>query len=129
MNRVILSGRLVADPEVRQSDKTMVAKYRLAVDRRFHREEQTADFINCVSFGKAAEFTEKYMHKGGKFLVAGRIQTGSYRKTDGTTVYTTDIIVEDQEFCDSKNAEQTNAEPKQDDFTFIPDDMDGLPFA
>lgn len=109
----------------------MVAKYTLAVDRRFRKEEQTADFINCVAFGKSAEFAEKYMRQGKKFLVTGRIQTGSYRKLDGTTVYTTDVVVEDQEFGEPKGAEsaQPIEEPKQDDFMSIPDDMDGLPFA
>ena len=108
MNKVILMGRLTRDPEVRysQSDpSTAVARYTLAVDRRFKRQEgegQTADFIGCVAFGKAAEFAEKYLHQGTKILVTGRIQTGSYTNRDGQKVYTTDVVVEDQEFAESK---------------------------
>ena len=106
MNKVILMGRLCADPEVRYSqnqNQTAVARYRLAVDRRFKREgEQTADFISCVAFGKAAEFAEKYLRQGTKIAITGRIQTGSYTNREGQKVYTTDIIVDDQEFADSK---------------------------
>ncbi|MDD3206657.1 MAG: single-stranded DNA-binding protein [Lachnospiraceae bacterium] len=109
MNKVILMGRLTRDPEVRysQGDNAMaIARYSLAVDRRFNRnnEERTADFINCVAFGKAGEFAEKYFRKGTKVAVTGRIQTGSYTNKDGVKVYTTDIVVEEQEFAESKNA-------------------------
>ncbi len=109
MNKVILMGRLTRDPEVRysQGDNAMaIARYTLAVDRRFNRnnEEQNADFIGCVAFGKAGEFAEKYFRKGTKVAVTGRIQTGSYTNKDGVKVYTTDIVVEDQEFAESKNA-------------------------
>ena len=109
MNKVILMGRLTRDPEVRYSqgeNATAVARYTLAVDRRFSRnnDEQTADFINCVAFGRAGEFAEKYLHKGMKVAVTGRIQTGSYTNKDGVRVYTTDVVVEDHEFAESKNA-------------------------
>ena len=111
MNRVILMGRLTRDPEVRytQGERSMaIARYTLAVDRRGRRgqdssaEQQTADFINCVAFGRQAEFAEKYFHKGIRIVITGRIQTGSYTNKDGVRVYTTDIIVDDQEFADSK---------------------------
>lgn len=99
-------GRLTRDPEVRYSqgdNATAVARYTLAVDRRFNRnnDEQTADFINCVAFGKSGEFAEKYLHKGTKIAITGRIQTGSYTNKDGVKVYTTDVVVEDQEFAES----------------------------
>ena len=107
MNKVILMGRLTRDPEVRYSagDNSMaIARYTLAVDRRFKRDgEATADFIGCVAFGRSAEFAEKYFRQGMRVLVSGRIQTGSYVNKDGQKVYTTDVIVEDQEFADSKN--------------------------
>ena len=106
MNNVILSGRLTRDPEIRYStgDKqTAIARYTLACDRRFHRDGgQSADFISCVCFGKSAEFAEKYLHKGTKMIVRGRISTGSYTNKDGQKVYTTDVVVEDQEFAESK---------------------------
>lgn len=109
MNKVILMGRLTRDPEVRysQGDNAMaIARYTLAVDRRFNRnnDEQNADFIGCVAFGKAGEFAEKYFRKGTKVAVTGRIQTGSYTNKDGVKVYTTDVVVEEQEFAESKNA-------------------------
>lgn len=108
MNKVILMGRLTRDPDVRysQSENSMaIARYTLAVDRRFNRgEENNTDFINIVAFGKAGEFAEKYLHKGTKVLVTGRIQTGSYTNKDGQKVYTTDVVAEDQEFAESKNA-------------------------
>lgn len=109
MNKVILMGRLTRDPEVRYSageNATAVARYTLAVDRRFRREgnDQTADFIGCVAFGRSAEFAEKYFRQGLKVIVTGRIQTGSYTNRDGVKVYTTDVVVEDQEFAESKNA-------------------------
>jgi len=111
MNKVILMGRLTRDPEVRYStgERSMaIARYTLAVDRRVRRQsdsgEQTADFIQCVAFDKSGEFAEKYFRQGMRVLISGRIQTGSYTNKDGQKVYTTDIIVEDQEFADSKNA-------------------------
>ena len=113
MNKVILMGRLTRDPEVRYSqgdNSTAVARYSLAVDRRFSRnEENSTDFINIVAFGKAGEFAEKYLHKGTKVLVTGRIQTGSYTNKEGQKVYTTDVVAEDQEFAESKNAASSNA--------------------
>lgn len=107
MNKVILMGRLTRDPEVRyvngQNGNTAVARYTLAVDRKFKQEgQQEADFISCVAFGKAGEFAEKYFKKGLKILVTGRIQTGSYTNKDGQKVYTTDVVVEEQEFAESK---------------------------
>ena len=108
MNKVILMGRLTRDPEVRYSqgeNATAVARYSLAVDRRFRREgEPTADFINCVAFGRAAEFAERYLRQGTKIAITGRIQTGSYTNKDGQKVYTTDVVAEDQEFAESKNS-------------------------
>ena len=134
-------GRLTRDPEVRYggANNTAVARYTLAVDRRFKRDgEPTADFINCVVFGKAAEFAEKYFRQGLKVAVTGRIQTGSYTNKDGVRVYTTDIFVEEQEFAESKATSQQNAGastgsasgPISDDgFMNIPDGIDEqLPF-
>ncbi|MEY8516496.1 single-stranded DNA-binding protein [Lachnospiraceae bacterium 29-84] len=114
MNKVILMGRLTRDPEVRYSQgeqAVAVARYTLAVDRRFRRDndQQTADFINCVAFGKSGEFAEKYFHKGIKIVVTGRIQTGSYTNQEGQKVYTTDVVVEDQEFAESKAASDANS--------------------
>ena len=115
MNKVILMGRLTRDPEVRYSQgesSLAIARYTLAVDRRFSRNNQdgqSADFINCVAFGKSGEFAEKYLKKGTKIAVAGRIQTGSYTNKDGQKVYTTEVVVEDQEFAESKNANGGNA--------------------
>ena len=143
MNKVILMGRLTRDPEVRysQGERTMtLAKYTLAVDRRGRRSqdgnEQTADFLNCVAFDRAGEFAEKYFRQGMRVLISGRIQTGSYINKDGIKVYTTDIIVEDQEFADSKGAAsggQTNGRPEPadaDGFVNSPDNLedDSLPF-
>ena len=112
MNKVILMGRLVRDPEVRYSqgaEPLAVARYTLAVNRRFKRQgEQDADFIGCVAFGKSAEFAERYLHKGTKIVATGRIQTGSYVNKDGVKVYTTDVVVEDQEFAESKNSAAGN---------------------
>ena len=106
MNKVILIGRVVRDADIRYSqgaNTTCIARYTLAVDRKFKQEGQpTADFINCIAFGKLGEFAEKYLHKGVKIAVTGRIQTGSYKNKDGNTVYTTDVVVEEQEFCESK---------------------------
>ncbi len=115
MNKVILMGRLTRDPDVRysQSDNTLaVARYTLAVDRRSSKKdanEQNADFISIVAFGKSGEFAEKYLRKGMKICVSGRIQTGSYTNKDGQKVYTTDVVAEDQEFAESKNASQGGA--------------------
>lgn len=137
MNKVILMGRLVRDPEVRYSqgeNPTAIARYTLAVDRRFNRtEENSADFINIVAFGKAGEFAEKYLNKGTKVVVTGRIQTGSYTNKDGQKVYTTDVIAEDQEFAESKNSGgNTNRaeEPAPEtDFMDIPDNLqEEMPF-
>lgn len=150
MNKVILMGRLTRDPEVRYSqgeNATAVARYTLAVDRRFSRnnangDQQTADFIQCVAFGRTGEFAEKYFRKGLKVVVTGRIQTGSYTNRDGQKVYTTDVVVEDQEFAESKNASQQNSNgggyiPAErpspmdagDGFMNIPDGIDEeLPF-
>lgn len=112
MNKVILMGRLTRDPEVRYSageSSTAVAKYTLAVDRRFKRDgEQTADFISCTVFGKGAEFAEKYFRQGTKIVVSGRIQTGSYTNKEGQRVYTTDVVVDEQEFAESKAASSDN---------------------
>lgn len=137
MNKVILSGRMTRDAEVRYSQNggSAVAKFSLAVDRRFKREgdEQTADFINCTAFGKTAEFLEKYGLKGTKFIVEGRIQTGSYTNKDGQKVYTTDVVVESMEFAESKGT-QSNAQDKPqqstgDGFMQLPDINDEeLPF-
>ena len=115
MNKVILMGRLTRDPEVRYSqgeNSTAIARYTLAVDRRFRRNndgEQTADFIGCVAFGRSAEFAEKYFRQGLKVIVTGRIQTGSYTNRDGVKVYTTEVVVEEQEFAESKSASDANA--------------------
>ncbi len=150
MNKVILMGRLTRDPEVRysQGERAMaVARYTLAVDRRSRRNqdgnEQTADFINCVAFDRAGEFAEKYFRQGMRVLISGRIQTGSYTNKDGIKVYTTDIVVEDQEFADSKGGSsgegggsyQPVSRPAPssaigDGFMNIPDGVEdeGLPF-
>lgn len=137
-------GRLTRDPDVRYSQgekSTAIARYTLAVDRKFKREgEQTADFISCVCFGKAAEFVEKYFRQGLRITISGRIQTGSYTNKDGNKVYTTDVVVEEQEFADSKGsggsgggqaASQQSSTPKpgDDGFMNIPDGIDEeLPF-
>ena len=113
MNKVVLMGRLTRDPEVRYSqgeNALAIARYTLAVDRRFKRDgEQTADFINCVVFGKSAEFTERYFRQGMRVVVCGRIQTGSYTNRDGQKVYTTEVVVEDQEFAESKASSDSYA--------------------
>lgn len=139
MNKVILMGRLTRDPEIRYGtgeSATAIARYSLAVERRFKREgEQSADFINCVAFGKSAEFAEKYLRQGTKIAVTGRIQTGSYTNKDGNKVYTTDIVIEEQEFAESKSAsENSNPAPAPavdaDGFMNVPDGVEdeGLPF-
>lgn len=148
MNKVVLMGRLTRDPDVRYSQGATplaIARYTLAVDRRFKRDgEPTADFIPCVAFGKAGEFAEKYFRQGIRVTVCGRIQTGSYENKDGQKVYTTDVIVEEQEFAESKSAneeyrqnqsfsapkaaEQPSGDPG-DGFMNIPDGIDEeLPF-
>lgn len=110
MNKVMLIGRIVRDPEIRAAGSSTVAKYTLAVDRKFKKDgEPTADFINCVAWGKLADFAEKYLHQGTKIAVEGRIQTGSYTNKDGNKVYTTDVIVESTEFCESKSSQKNNA--------------------
>lgn len=142
MNKAILMGRLTRDPEVRTSQESglTVARYTVAVDRRFKRDgEATADFIPCVAFGKAAEFAEKYLHKGTKIVLSGRIQTGSYTNKDGQKVYTTDIVIEEQEFAESKRAENENSgdsgsqsastsQKSNDGFMEVGDDSE-LPFV
>ena len=148
MNRVILMGRLTRDPDIRYSqggDNMAIARFTLAVDRRGRRQEngadqQTADFISCVCFGKTAEFSEKYLRQGTKIAVTGRIQTGSYTNRDGQKVYTTDVVLDDIEFAESKNAQSSDAsayrapsrpEPSAagEGFMNIPDGIDEeLPF-
>ena len=143
MNKVILMGRLTRDPEVRYGageNSTAVARYTIAVDRRFKRDgEQSADFISCVTFGRNAEFAEKYLRQGTKIVLTGRIQTGSYTNRDGQKVYTTDIVVEEQEFAENKaagnggqnNYSRPSAAPSDaDEFMTIPDNIDDeLPFS
>ena len=149
MNKVILMGRLTREPDVRYSQNAegsmAVARYTLAVDRRRGRNsdnEQSADFISCVAFGRSGEFAEKYLHQGTKIVVTGRIQTGSYTNKDGQRVYTTDVVVEDQEFAESKAAIESHmnsgfqaapapapSAPAGDGFMNIPDGIDEeLPF-
>lgn len=145
MNKVILMGRLTRDPEVRYSsgeNALAIARYTLAVDRRFHKDnEASADFIGCVAFGKGGEFAEKYLRQGTKIVVTGRIQTGSYTNREGQKVYTTEIVVEDQEFAESKAASQNNSQTSagsrqqppppmpadKDGFMQIPDGIDEEP--
>ena len=146
MNRVILMGRLTKDPELKYSTgerQMAIARYTLAVYRRAKGNEKETDFINCIAFGKNAEFTEKYFKKGQRVLIEGRIQTGSYINKDGKTVYTTDVIVDSGEFADSKGASDytstssytqsqrpTSSSANSDGFMSIPDGFedDGLPF-
>ena len=145
MNKVILMGRLTRDPEVRYSqgaNSLAIARYTLAVDRRFRREgEATADFINCVAFGKQAEHAERYYRQGLRVTICGRIQTGSYTNRDGQKVYTTEVVVEEQEFAESKGTGEANRGSFQaapapapafdagDGFMNIPDGIDEeLPF-
>ena len=147
MNKVILMGRLTRDPDVRyttEENPLAIARYTLAVDRRFHTDgEATADFISCVVFGRAAEFAEKYFRQGLKITISGRIQTGSYTNREGQKVYTTEIVVEEQEFAESKSSGDNGAAyypPKQtpppapadgaDGFMNIPDGIEEeLPFS
>ena len=134
MNKVILMGRLTRDPEVRYTageEAKAIARYTLAVDRRFKREgEATADFVSCVAFGRQAEFAEKYFRQGIKILVTGRIQTGRYTNNDDRKVYTTDIVIQEQEFAENKKAEGTaGVTTDPDGFMNIPDGIEeGLPF-
>lgn len=148
MNKVILMGRLTRDPEVRYSqgdNATAIARFTLAVDRRIKRDnEASVDYINCVSFGRSAEFAEKYFRKGTKIVIAGRIQTGSYTNKDGQKVYTTDIVIEEQDFAESKAASQQNnsgnaqnasnnqqaqqPKPQTSPDGFMSADDEGLPF-
>ena len=137
MNKTVLMGRLTADPQVRYSqgdNATAVARYTLAVNRKFKKDgEPTADFIPCVVFGRSAEFAERYFRKGMQVAISGRIRTGSYTNKDGVKVYTTEVIVEEQEFAESKAASQQNgsdsAPVSTDGFTNIPDGIDEqLPF-
>lgn len=147
MNKVILMGRLTRDPDIRYSqgeNSLAIARFTLAVDRRFKREgsnDQTADFISCVAFGRTAEFCERYTHQGTKLVVEGRIQTGSYTNKDGNKVYTTEVVVENTEFAESKNSSSegnytSTARPEPinaagDGFMNIPDGVEdeGLPFS
>lgn len=156
MNQANLSGRLTAEPKVTygQGENSGVARFSLAVERRFKRDGQpSADFINCVAFGKSAEFASKYLHKGTKIIASGHIQTGNYTNRDGQKVYTTDVIIDQMEFAESKAASQQNTPQSapttsapqsvptstptaptsapQDDFMNIPDGLDGdqLPFS
>ena len=133
MNKVILMGRLTKDPEVRYSqsgDSNMaIARYSLAVDRAG--KDQAADFISCVAFGKQGEFAEKYLHKGIKIAVEGRIQTGSYTNKDGQKVYTTDVVIDRHEFCESKNSSgnPSSAPADADGFMNMPGGIDDeIPF-
>lgn len=142
MNKVILMGRLTRDPEIRVSVATNVttAKFTLAVDRKYKKEgeQQTADFINCTAFGKTAESIERYLHQGTKIAVVGRIQTGSYTNKDGQKVYTTDVVIEECEFAESKNSTGSSPAPSPRPQAAVPNDGfmnlplgvgdEGLPF-
>ena len=141
MNKVILMGRLTRDPSISYTqansaqESTCVARYALAVDRRFNRDgERKADFISCVAFGRQAEFAEKYLRKGTKRAITGSKQTGRYTNRDGQKVYTTDVVVEEQEFAESKasgqTAQQNPASASEDGFMEIPDGLEEeLPFS
>lgn len=142
MNKTMLTGRLIKDPIVKYSqgeNQICISRFTLAVDRRRNRnqdEAQTADFISCVAFNKTGEFVEKYARKGMKFDVVGRIQTGNYQSKDGNTVYTTEVVVEEIEFGESKKTSQDNApaekpvEQEEEGFmTVTQDDIDELPFV
>lgn len=129
MNKVVLMGRLTKDPEIRYSqgeNSIAIGRYTLAVDRRG--QDTGADYISIVCFGKAAEFAEKYLKKGTKIVVSGRIQTGNYTNKDGQKVYTTEVVAEETEFAESKKADSN--EPKEGEFRNIPDEIeDDLPFS
>ena len=136
MNQVILIGRLTREPDIKQSGETKIARYTLAVDRFSHKDGQpSADFISCVAFNRRADFAELYLHQGTKIAITGSIQTGSYTKQDGTKVYTTDVIVNNHEFCEKRGEAQEAPQPapeipESDDFMSIPDglDQEELPF-
>lgn len=136
LNKCVLCGRLTRDPEIRISNgdtQTTVAKYSIAVDRKYSKgDDKQTDFINCVAFGKSGEFAEKYLHKGMKILVVGRIQTGSYNDKDGRKVYTTDVVVEEHEFCESKNSatdvNSTNSNNADGEFMKFDGSSTELPF-
>lgn len=128
MNKVELVGRLVREPETRRTENSSLSKFTVAVDRKFKSGDATADFISCVAFGKTAEFIEKYFNKGMRIGLAGRIQTGSYKNKEGQTVYTTDVVVEECEFVESKKAEASTPQVDKDGFMNVPDDVDELPF-
>ena len=132
MNKVILMGRLTKDPDMRGEGTGLVARYTLAVDRRFKKEgEENTDFISCVAFGKGAEFAEKYLKKGTKIVVCGRIQTGSYTNKDGAKIYTTDVIVEEHDFAESKNSSGSSSNETSTDADFMEisqEDKDSMPF-
>lgn len=135
MNVAILMGRITKDPETRYTqgkEPLAVTRYTLAVDRRYKRDgEPSADYIPCVAFGKGAEFAEKYLRKGTKIAVSGRIQTGSYTNKDGQKVYTTDVVIDRQEFCEKKQDQPQESKPVDDaGFMTIPDGIDEeLPFT
>ena len=148
MNKVVLMGRLTRDPDIRYSageNSAAVARYTLAVERKYKKEKETnADFIGCVAFGRNAEFAEKYLRQGLRILITGRIQTGSYTNREGVKIYTTDIVVEEQEFAESKNQNKdvqqgpplqegrgsSQLEQDEDGFMKIPDVIDEeLPFS
>lgn len=140
MNKVVLMGRLTRDPDIRWTqgqEQKCVARYTLAVDRRLKKgaEGQTADFISIVTFGKAAEFIEKYVKKGTKLVISGSIRTGSYTNRDGQKVYTTDVVTDEIDFAESKKAsgeQASNTQPETDDdgFMNVPDEIDDeLPFS
>lgn len=137
MNKVTLIGRLTKDPEMRytevRDEQKAIARFTLAVNRRYNRErEQQADFISCVAFGKTAEFIEKYFSKGLKIAAVGRIRTGNYTNKDGVKIYTTDIVLEEVEFAESKAASDDSeyqSETSEDGFMSVPEDVDDmLPF-
>ena len=129
MNKVILTGRFTRDPEVRYTnDGTSIARFSIAVNRRFVKEgsDQKADFLNCVAFGKSVEFIEKYFRKGMKADLSGRIQTGSYTNKDGQKVYTTDVVVEEHEFAESKKVSSENSGNTNNLSNSFPTDKDGF---
>lgn len=132
MNKVILIGRPTADPDVKYSNKEdgtqmAIARFTLAVDRKG--KDAGTDFISCVAFGKNGEFVEKFVSKGRRYAIEGRIQTGSYTNKDGKKVYTTDVVCEAFDFCDSKNQQEEQAPPSQPDFVDVPEGIEqDLPF-
>lgn len=128
-NKVFLMGRLTKDPEIRGEEDKKVSRYSLAVDRKYKRDgEESTDFLNCVCFGKSAEFAEKYLKKGTKIVVTGRIQTGSYTNKEGQKVYTTDIIVEEQEFAESKSSDNSGKSNEGDFMDISETAKNDMPF-